>query len=397
MAANQAGLPQVTGVIWWEMMLSHYQGLYRRARSGESPTGYTRDFLQGPQAISDKLRTMFRGAEPPYGPITYRWPGGAFAGGQIYRAADYDDNRRVDVGQWTGVGAPRPWSIGDPGSDPVVTLEGSLEPSIPEGATAQWERLSEQRPWLVMVQLDWSQTELHLRAYLDAPPPHLSEAAFARVPGALRSLMQKRGGLVLGHGLPDLWFDAGDLRDPWRLAPRAASTPPSQDGGDGGGGAGGGDGDAEYGKAYEEADEEASSASIDPFEVDPSERDRSTRLHAATQNALSAAVRARGCEPRSPTREPYYDVSWTEDDGTRIVAEIKSVKATNSERQLRLGLGQVLRYRHLLESAGDDVRAVLVLSGPPHDPRWVELCAAHDVGLIWMPDLGPRLDSWLDV
>jgi hypothetical protein len=197
--------------------------------------------------------------------------------------------------------------------------------------------------------------------------------------------MRGRGGLVLGHGLPDLWFDEGDLRDPWRLAPQGDVTvtpeapAPSQP----------------LGTTYQPANENVTSAEPEPFEVDPNERDRSTRLHAATQNALSQIVEDRGCTPHSRSGEPNYDLAWEEPDGTTIVAEVKSVKAINSERQLRLGLGQVLRYRHLLEAEGRSVRGVLALSGPPHDSRWTDLCAEHDIGLIWMPDLEAMLTAWL--
>ena len=49
---------------------------------------------------------------------------------------------------------------------------------------------------------------------------------------------------------------------------------------------------------------------------------------------------------RSPVgQEPQYDLSWETPDAT-MVAEVKSLTARNEERQLRLGLGQVLRYRH---------------------------------------------------
>jgi hypothetical protein len=45
--------------------------------------------------------------------------------------------------------------------------------------------------------------------------------------------------------------------------------------------------------------------------------------------------------------EPQYDLAWLAGD-TLYVAEVKSLTAANEERQLRLGLGQVLRYTHLL-------------------------------------------------
>jgi hypothetical protein len=379
-------LPRVTGVVWWEMMRSHYQGVYRRARSGESSTGYTRDFLQGPKPISETFRAMFKGAPPPYEPLTYRWPGGSMADGRVYKAADYDRNGRLDIGQWTGTGAPAVWRIGDPAMDPLVTLEGSVELRIPDQANEQWELLEAQHPWLVMVQLDWDPAELHLRAYLRSPPAHLLAASLEYVPEALRNLMKGRGGAVLGKGLPDLWFDVNDLRDPWRLDPEGEDSPPP---------APAGASPAQLGTAYRPVDENAVRKPPDPFEIDPNELDRSTRLHAATQNAISAAVVRRGCQPLSPSGEPNFDLAWEEKSGTLVVAEVKSVKATNAERQLRLGLGQVLRYQSLIADSGKVVKAILVLSGPPHDDRWVALCASHGVGLIWMPDLDSMLSDAL--
>jgi hypothetical protein len=378
-------LPQVTGVAWWEMGISHYKALYRRHRQDDGPSkGYTKDFLQGPRPIRDALRTMFRGAPPPYENLTYLWPGGSFKG-FMYLATD----RRLEVGQWTKMGAPGPWRIGDPSSDPLVTLAGSVELAIPDDASAQWAQLEKQKPWLVMVQLDWSRTDLHLRAYLARPPRGRQDTSLSRVPESLRKLMKNRGGAVLGEGLPDLWFDPGDLRDPWRVAPEGEvaiiSTPTPS-----------GRAARPLGAKYKAANESARRKRADPFEVDPDQLDRATNLHGATQNALSAAVERRGCRPCRPIDEPNYDLAW-EESGYVVVAEIKSVKSTNVERQLRLGLGQVLRYRSMLEDQGrNDVRSILALSGPPHDDRWVKLCRQHEVALIWMPEIDAMLGAALD-
>jgi hypothetical protein len=78
-----------------------------------------------------------------------------------------------------------------------------------------------------------------------------------------------------------------------------------------------------------------------------------------------------------------------------IVAEIKSITARNEERQLRLGLGQILRYCDLVEAGGRKARGVLVTSSEPSDERWVSLCGQLGVGLIWPPDLDAALDAWL--
>ncbi len=141
----------------------------------------------------------------------------------------------------------------------------------------------------------------------------------------------------------------------------------------------------DVGQPYIPADAEAATAQRDPFTIDPGAVDRGLRGHASTQNALAERVRAVGAEPRSPSaREPQYDLSWTVGE-TLFVAEVKSLTPSNEERQLRLGLGQVLRYRHLLGQSGVAVSAVLAVEQVPSDPTWVELCRALGVTLCWPP------------
>jgi hypothetical protein len=372
------------------MTATDYKAIFRRARrEEEAEEGYTKDLLQAPSAIQRAVREMLHG-EPPYEPLTYRWPGGEFQGGKISPGSD-----RFRVGQWTQAGAPAPWRIGDPSKDPLVTLEGDPDASIPDDANAQWEVLRQAKPWLVMVQLDGSQSDFHLRAYLGAPPPHLSKADIGRVPEELRLQMYEKGGLAAGNGLPDLWFDPDDLRDPWRTdadegaeeAAEAAVPGEPRDAPDD---------SRPLGAEYVPEDETATSAAPEPFAVDPDERDRGTQAHKATQNRIAEAVRERGFKPRRPVSgEPNYDIAWEGGD-VLVVAEVKSVTPKNSEKQLRLALGQILRYRDRLEEGGRKVRSVIALSAAPHDERWTALCGRYDVGLIWRPDLGEMLDSWLD-
>jgi hypothetical protein len=65
------------------------------------------------------------------------------------------------------------------------------------------------------------------------------------------------------------------------------------------------------------------------------------------------------------------------------VAEVKSLTEANEERQLRLGLGQVLRYRHLLAARGRSTRAVLMLERRPVDESWLDLCRELQVIVVW--------------
>lgn len=66
------------------------------------------------------------------------------------------------------------------------------------------------------------------------------------------------------------------------------------------------------------------------------------------------------------------------------MAEVKSITVKDEEKQLRLGLGQVMRYRHLIESRTKrEVTAVLVTERAPTDASWLELCRSVGVHLVW--------------
>jgi transposase-like protein len=146
------------------------------------------------------------------------------------------------------------------------------------------------------------------------------------------------------------------------------------------------DGLSLIGQDYVHADEAAASRERDPFRVDPTLVDRGVRGHAVTQNALAAWVRQCRHEPRSPKpNEPQYDLAWS-DAGVVMVAEVKSLTAQNEERQLRLGLGQLLRYRQIMRSSLTEARAVLAVEREPADRSWLELCDALGVTLCWPPN-----------
>ncbi len=139
----------------------------------------------------------------------------------------------------------------------------------------------------------------------------------------------------------------------------------------------------ELGIPYRPADEEVAISERDPFAVDPALVERANRSHASTQNALAEYLRSKGIEPRSSRpEEPNFDLAWLQGDAI-FVAEIKSLTVDNEEKQLRLGLGQVLRYQHLLAQNGKQVRAVLVIEREPSDTSWVELCKTLGILLVW--------------
>lgn len=144
------------------------------------------------------------------------------------------------------------------------------------------------------------------------------------------------------------------------------------------------------GAEYRRADEDTTVGTRDPFSVDPSLVERGIQGHATTQNSLADYLGDIGLEPRSPApHEPNFDLAWLYDSST-WVAEVKSLTETNEEKQLRLGLGQLLRYSQLLSSE-DVAHAVLVTERQPTDASWGELCADLGVLLTWPEDWTQRL------
>lgn len=137
------------------------------------------------------------------------------------------------------------------------------------------------------------------------------------------------------------------------------------------------------GADYREAHVSASPSGRQPFTADPAIIERGLRGHADTQNELARVLRDAGLTPRSRLpHEPNFDLAW-QADGTVFVAEIKSITDDNEEEQLRLGLGQVLRYRQRLSSLGHQrVVAVLVPERTPRDLSWSDLCQELHVVML---------------
>ncbi|MGC4888082.1 hypothetical protein [Micromonospora sp. DT227] len=80
------------------------------------------------------------------------------------------------------------------------------------------------------------------------------------------------------------------------------------------------------------------------------------------------------------------DLAWLDDQGRQFIAEVKSVTTGNATDQLRLGLGQVLEYRHRLALLDVPVTAVLLVS-QYGDPAWWGTCDDSDVVLLAEDDL----------
>ncbi|MFI7080329.1 hypothetical protein ACIBO1_23795 [Micromonospora sp. NPDC049903] len=80
------------------------------------------------------------------------------------------------------------------------------------------------------------------------------------------------------------------------------------------------------------------------------------------------------------------DLAWRDGQGRQFIAEVKSVINGNESEQLRVGLGQVLEYRHRLALLDVQVTAVLLVSRYG-DEAWLGACADNDVVLLADGDL----------
>jgi hypothetical protein len=150
--------------------------------------------------------------------------------------------------------------------------------------------------------------------------------------------------------------------------------------------------------SYRRAEPNPVQGSEQPFYRDPNQLDRALKADADVQNKLKDFLAANGARPWSPTPgEPDFDLAWIRAEVT-FVAGVKSLAEGNEDRQLRLGLGQVLDYQELMATRSPGTRAVLAVERQPRDPRWVRLCERHHgqsggARLPSAPRLVPRLLS----
>jgi len=140
----------------------------------------------------------------------------------------------------------------------------------------------------------------------------------------------------------------------------------------------------DLGRTYRPANETPDIARTSQSGPDPDIAGRGLQAHNTTQNALAEAVTRAGYDPRSPSPdEPDYDLAWLANEAVHV-AEVKSITAENEERQLRIAIGQVVRYRHQLAADEDRrVQAVIALERHPYDETWLDLCNRQGIILAW--------------
>ncbi len=127
-----------------------------------------------------------------------------------------------------------------------------------------------------------------------------------------------------------------------------------------------------------------------PRTIDPEVVGEARNRHNRTVRTIHELLRSRGKRPIKPVgwfgEQP--DVVWREHPGYNIV-EVKGITGLNEREQLRLGLGQVLRYRFISEKQGHPTQAWLVTDVPPADLLWTEICESLNVRLWWPGSMAP--------
>lgn len=152
---------------------------------------------------------------------------------------------------------------------------------------------------------------------------------------------------------------------------------------------------AGFGVAYRRAgDDDPAEVELLAHLADLAELDRATKRHMDLQDRLADALRRRGVEPRSPGgRQPQFDLAF-EHTGECFVVEVKSGDPVSAQ-QVRLGVGQLLEYRHLLrDTVSQQVRAVLLVEAEPPHP-WGALAAALGIQVLRADQLKESLPALL--
>lgn len=124
--------------------------------------------------------------------------------------------------------------------------------------------------------------------------------------------------------------------------------------------------------------------------------ERAVRSHAQIQNAIAGAAPGVGLTPWSPAMGgPAFDIALSHDDGRVFVVEVKSATIENLEFQLRIGLGQVLRYAHQLRTDGCTLLPVIALELEP-DNSWTDMLHELGVGVLVTGSIREDLERFLN-
>jgi hypothetical protein len=115
--------------------------------------------------------------------------------------------------------------------------------------------------------------------------------------------------------------------------------------------------------------------------------------HEALVDRIPDVARARGVLPRFTGLDSEVDLWWRDGRGRVVIVEVKSTHSANAAHQIRLGLGQVIDYRTVIESHGQMVRAAVAVTGSVDVARWRAACDSAGVAFVQEDDLDPLFEA----
>jgi len=167
--------------VWiWQYSVAAFKATYGRFEPSTGDDSYTKDYLQVSGECGRLLSTLFhvparRGGRTD---ITLTWPGGEGPGFVSF------SSDRFHLA-WPRENEPPVWKVTPaPTGQTVATIPGDPSHADPFSANAEWATLEGRnlQPYLVAVKLRGEHDRLHLRAYMDNPPPGMEWAALSQLP-----------------------------------------------------------------------------------------------------------------------------------------------------------------------------------------------------------------------
>lgn len=171
-------------VFRWDKQTS--QATYRRI-SGSSK--YTKSYFQVSGEAKGVLDELFGREGSEQVPLMWRWPDDA--GGRPGKLRPHKGEKqpynRVQLSWDKGGMPPLTWKLGNPATEPAITIEGDPSGITEAEADEAIRRVSDAdtRPWFVAVKLAGEDDQLHGRAYLENPPAGMEHASVAGLPAGL--------------------------------------------------------------------------------------------------------------------------------------------------------------------------------------------------------------------
>lgn len=113
------------------------------------------------------------------------------------------------------------------------------------------------------------------------------------------------------------------------------------------------------------------------------ELERAVQSHERIQTAIAKLGELHGFKAHSPrgTIPPLFDVCLNVGSNTYLLVEVKSATESNLELQMRIALGQVLRYHDQMKARDLEVKACIAIERAPDD-SWRLLLDRMEVGLL---------------